>query len=85
MRIVPLATAMLAGLLISNGVNAGQPSGSAPSVPGEAPIGHRQPRSDGFSRNSPASRAEQEGISNFDARQQKLDQELDKALNICRC
>jgi hypothetical protein len=85
MRTAPLATAMLASILISNSVNAAQLSGSAASVPGQAPIGHLQPRSDGFPRNSPASQAEQEKLSNFDARQQKLDQELDKALNICRC
>jgi hypothetical protein len=80
-----LATAMLTSILISNSVNANQLPGSTTAFPGQAPIGHLQPRSDGFPRNPPASKAEQETPSNFDARQQKLDQELDKALNICRC
>jgi hypothetical protein len=84
MRIVPLATVTLASILISNSVDADQLPGSTTAFPGQAPIGHLQPRPDG-PRNPSANKAEQERLSNFDARQQKLDQELDKALNICRC
>jgi hypothetical protein len=50
-----------------------------------APIGHLQPRAQQFSSHSAAEQAEQQQMSIFDAEQQKLDEELDKRLNICRC
>jgi hypothetical protein len=53
-------------------------------VPGSAPIGHLQPRAQQFAPRSASEQAEQEAMSNFDAQQQKLDEELDKHLNICR-
>jgi hypothetical protein len=56
----------------------------ATGVP-SAPIGHLQPRAQPFSSFSAAEQAEQQKMSNFDAEQQKLDEELDKRLNICRC
>jgi hypothetical protein len=34
---------------------------------------------------SAAEQIEQQRLSIFDAEQQKLDQQLDKSLNICRC
>jgi hypothetical protein len=59
-------------------------AGSATGVP-IAPIGHLQPRAQQFSPQSAAEQAEQQRMSAFDAEQQKLDEELDKSLNICRC
>ena len=50
-----------------------------------APIGHLQPRAQQFSPRSPAEQAEQQQMSTFDAEQQRMDEELDKRLNICRC
>jgi hypothetical protein len=49
-----------------------------------APIGHLQLRAQQFAPRSASEQAEQEAMSNFDAQQQKLDEELDKHLNICR-
>jgi hypothetical protein len=54
------------------------------TVYGNAPVGHLQPRAQQFSPSSPANRAEQQQLSTYDARQQKLDEQLDKELNICR-
>jgi hypothetical protein len=53
--------------------------------PAEAPAVHVQPRAEDFYPHSPASEAEQHRLSEFDAEQQKLDQALDRKLNICRC
>jgi hypothetical protein len=53
-------------------------------VPDGAPIGHLQPRAQQFSPSAPAEQNEQQQISAYDAQQQKLDEELDKRLNICR-
>ena len=50
-----------------------------------APIGHLQPRTQQFSSRSAAEQAEQQKMSQFDVEQKKLDGELDKRLNICRC
>jgi len=50
-----------------------------------APIGHLQPRAQQFSPRSPAEQDQQQQMSKFDAEQQKLDERLDKSLNICRC
>jgi hypothetical protein len=56
------------------------PTTAAPS----APIGHLQPRAQQFAPRSAAEQAEQGKMSDFDAEQQKEDEELDKHLNICR-
>jgi hypothetical protein len=86
-RALLLATPILASVFISNSMAAevDQLMGSTSALPGEAPIGHVQPRAQDFSANSPANQAEQDRLSTFDARQQKLDEALDKKLNICRC
>jgi hypothetical protein len=55
----------------------------ATTVP-QAPIGHLQPRGQPVSPSAPAEQAEQQQMSAYDAEQQKLDEELDKQLNICR-
>jgi hypothetical protein len=51
----------------------------------QAPIGHLQPRAHQVSPGSAAEQIEQQRLSIFDAEQQKLDQQLDNSLNICRC
>jgi hypothetical protein len=50
-----------------------------------APIGHAQPRASDLSPNSQAEQAVQDRLSAFDAEQKRLDEQLDKKLNICRC
>jgi hypothetical protein len=65
-------------------VNAQVAAGPETSVPG-APIGHLQPRAQQFSPGSQADQTIDQKISAYDAEQQKLDAELDKRLNICRC
>ena len=87
MRSTLLAMAFLGSVLIL-----GNTTGNAAPLPGttittvpQAPIGHLQPRAQPFSPRSPAEQNEQQQLSTFDAQQQKLDQELDKSLNICRC
>ena len=57
----------------------------AAAKPWPAPINHAQPRANNFSPNSPAEQAVQDKLSAFDAQQKKLDEMLDKKLNICRC
>jgi hypothetical protein len=63
---------------------AGPLAGAMTHVP-PAPIGHLQPRAPQFSASSPSEQDEQQQMSNFDAKQEKLDRELDRSLNICRC
>jgi hypothetical protein len=67
----------------SAAVNAEPPAGIPATVP-PAPIGHLQPRAEHFSPSSPAEQTEQQQMSTYDAQQQKLDDQLDKQLNICR-
>ncbi|MCK1277411.1 hypothetical protein IVB46_19495 [Bradyrhizobium sp. 61] len=52
---------------------------------GNAPIGHLQPHAPQFSPGSSADEAEQTSITSFNAKQQGLDRELDRSLNIFRC
>jgi hypothetical protein len=88
MRDVFLATAVLACILILEScviAGADPLAVSATPAPQAAPSVHVQPRADDFQPHSPASEAEQRKLSTFDAKQQKLDEALDKNLNICRC
>jgi len=55
-----------------------------PTVP-PTPVGHAQPTARNFTLNSAADESEQRRLSAFDAEQHKLDEMLDKKLNICRC
>jgi hypothetical protein len=80
------AAALGSALVLGNADgNAQSLGGSATTVPGGAPIGHLQPRAQQFSPRSPTDQTEQQQMSIFDAQQQKLDDLLDKRLNICRC
>lgn len=87
MRSTLLATAFLVSSLVLGNATANAdplPGTTITTVP-QAPIGHLQPRAQPFSPRSPLEQNEQRQLSTFDAQQQKLDQELDKSLNICRC
>jgi hypothetical protein len=87
MRSTPLILAVLGTLAASGSaaVNAQSIGVSATTVPGQAPIGHLQPRrGQQFAPGSPAEQAVQDKQSSFDAQQQKADEELDQHLNICR-
>ena len=55
-----------------------------PTVP-PAPVGHAQPTARSSTLNSVADESEQRRLSAFEAEQHKLDEMLDKQLNICRC
>ena len=78
---------VLVGMFVTSGnaaVRAQSIVDAPTNVPGGTPIGHLQPRAQQFAPRSAAEQTEQEEMSNFDAQQQKLDEELDKRLNICR-
>jgi hypothetical protein len=84
----PLLVIALASTIAAwggGGVMAQSITGSVTGLPNSAPIGHLQPRAQQLSPRSAAEQAEQQKMSAFDAQQQKLDEELDKSLNICRC
>ena len=85
MRSLLPAMLIVAGTVIGSRVTASaeQLMGAANLPP--APIGHAQPRAEGFSPGSQTNRAEQDRLSKFDEQQQRLDEMLDKKLNICRC
>ena len=87
MRSTLLTIAVLgSALVLGNAVGNAEPlEGSATAVPGGAPIGHLQPHTQQFSPGAPAEQTEQQQQSIYDAEQQKLDKQLDKSLNICRC
>ena len=82
MRKILLIATILGGALVSGSAVGIAASGM--TVYGNAPIGHLQPRAQQFSPASPANQAEQQQLSTYDAQQQKLDEALDKQLNICR-
>lgn len=82
----PLLAATVAAAVILAGADArAQPLGQQPSTIPQAPIGHLQPRAQPFSPYSGAEQIEQDRMSTFNAEQHKLDLELDRKLNICRC
>jgi hypothetical protein len=83
MRSILLALT-LGSTLVSSNAAIGAQSTTAATMPGRAPIGHLQPRARQFAPESTAEQAQQGEMSNFDAEQQKLDEQLDKHLNICR-
>jgi hypothetical protein len=87
MRSTLLITAALGSALVlgNAGGNAAPLQGPTTTVPADAPIGHLQPRAQPSSPRSPAEQTMQQQMSVFDAQQQKLDEQLDKRLNICRC
>jgi hypothetical protein len=86
MRTTLLITVILGSTLVLGNAfgNAASIGGPGTTVYGSAPIGHLQPRAQQFPPRSPAEQVEQQNMSIFDAQQRKLDEELDKQLNICR-
>jgi hypothetical protein len=86
MRSSLIIAGLSAALIWSGEAALGSPPGDGGITAfGNAPIGHLQPRAPQFSPVSPADEAEQKSISSFNAKQQRLDRELDRSLNICRC
>jgi hypothetical protein len=83
MRSLLPATLFVAAVLIPNSVFAGDTPFGPRVLP--APVGHFQPRAQGFVPGSASNQTEQSRLSTFDAEQKKLDDELDKKLDICRC
>ena len=81
MRKILLIVTILGGALAWSHAGNAEPG---LTVYGNAPIGHLQPRAQQFSPSSSANQAAQQQLSTYDARQQKLDEQLDKELNICR-
>jgi hypothetical protein len=80
-----LAISVIGSVLVfgNAAVNADPLAGPTATVP-SAPIGHLQPRAQQFSPRSPGEQTVQQHMSTYDAEQQKLDEQLDKQLNICR-
>jgi hypothetical protein len=84
MRSTFLVLTVTTTLFLASSVAADARSMAVTAVPNGAPIGHLQPRAQQFVSQSAAEQAEQQKMSSFDAEQQKMDEELDKRLNICR-
>jgi hypothetical protein len=82
---VVFAGAVLFGSAMADADPLPSPLTSPVTTVPQAPIGHLQPRAHQISPSVPAEEIEQQRLSTFDAEQQKLDQQLDKSLNICRC
>jgi hypothetical protein len=87
MRTTLLITATLAStIVLATAMVDAEPITAPPglTVYGNAPIGHLQPHAEQFTPQSPADQSVQRRQSEYDAQQQKQDEELDKSLNICR-
>jgi len=84
MRTTIPAACVLVGVL-SSSVSASAQTRERVGVVPNAPIGHLQPRANGFTPGSVDDQAEQERLSLSNAEQQKREGALDKKLNICRC
>jgi len=82
---LPAMTAVVCTVVISSPVGYARPLVNAAAPVPQAPIGHLQPRARQFSPGSAPEKIEQQKMSTFDAEQRKLDEQLDKNLNICRC
>jgi hypothetical protein len=86
---VPMRSTLLAITVLGSALVLGTAAGNADPLPGStttappAPIGHLQPRAQQFAPRSAGEQSEQQQLSAYDAQQQKLDEELDKKLNIC--
>lgn len=84
MRSVLPATLIVATILIPGSSLIANAEPLGPHVL-PAPVGHFQPRAQDFTAGSGANQIEQNRLSTFDAEQKKLDEQLDKKLDICRC
>jgi hypothetical protein len=79
------AVIVVSAVVLGGAIANADPLASPVTTEPQAPIGHLQPRAHQISPGAPAEQMEQQRLSTFDAEQQKLDQQLDKSLNICRC
>jgi hypothetical protein len=79
-----MAILIFASAIASSNATA-QDAGIIPPTVPLAPVDHAQPTARSFTLNSGADESEQRRLSAFDAEQHKLDEMLDKQLNICRC
>ena len=82
---LPAMTAVVCIVIICSPTGHARPLTNAATPMPQAPIGHLQPRAHQFSPGSAPEQVEQQKMSAFDAEQRKLDEQLDKSLNICRC
>ena len=82
---LPAMTAVVCTVVISSPIGHARPLVKTAAPIPQAPIGHLQPRVRQFSPGSVPEKTEQQSMSAFDAEQRKLDEQLDKSLNICRC
>jgi hypothetical protein len=82
---LPAMTAAVCIVVISSPIGYARPLTNAAAPIPQAPIGHLQPRARQISPGSVPEQIEQQKMSAFDAEQRKLDEQLDKSLNICRC
>jgi hypothetical protein len=82
MRRLLVMLAFASAIVSSNAL--AQDAGIPSTVP-PAPVGHAQPTTGNFAPNTTANEIEQRTLSAFDAEQHKLDEMLDKKLDICRC
>ena len=85
LRLPAMTAAVVCIVVICNPIGYARPLGNAAAPIPQAPIGHLQPRARQFSPGSVPEQIEQQKMSAFDAEQRKLDEQLDKSLNICRC
>ncbi len=79
-----LVVMIFASAIVSGNAMA-QDAGIIPPTVPPAPVGHAQPTARGFTLNPAGDQNEQRRFSAFNAGQHKLDEMLDKKLNICRC
>jgi hypothetical protein len=84
MRSTFLVLTVTTTLFLASSVAADARSMAVTAVPNGAPIGHLQPRAQQFAPGSTVEQTEQQDMSKLDAQQHKLDEELDRHLNICR-
>jgi len=84
MRALLVMLALASAIVSTNALAQDAGTTIPPTVP-PAPVGHAQPTARSFTPNSTADENEQHRLSAFDAEQRKLDEMLDKKLNICRC
>jgi hypothetical protein len=75
---------IFASAIVSSNATA-QDAGIIPPTVPPAPVGHSQPTARSFAPDSTADKIEQRRLSASDAEQHKLDEMLDKKLDICRC
>jgi hypothetical protein len=88
MRRYLIAVALVLGAITANTASADDlsPDRAPPqSPPLQAPVGHAQPTPDGFLSPADENPTEDQRLQRSDAREHRMDEKLDRELNICRC